>query len=94
LAKQKLPVPILAIHAIMLSSGRKGKIDRAFATFQEMKVFFGKTPTLHSFNALLFAAARTNRPSVMNILTVYQDMEMQVSILDLIPYYPPPQFAK
>merc|ERR1712134_197808 len=44
LLSRKLPVPAVVLNAIIMGSGRRGNLDRAFATFQESQGMFQKQP--------------------------------------------------
>jgi pentatricopeptide repeat protein len=58
-----------------MSAARLGQTDRAFATFQEYKPLFRVEPSVHSYNALIQAAALSYKPSVAKILSIFQEME-------------------
>jgi hypothetical protein len=75
LVKENSIVPQLALNSIIIASGRMGQLDRSFATFQEYKSLFGLDPDLHSYNALLMAAARSRMPKVNAMLAILQEME-------------------
>lgn len=75
LLSRKIPVPAVALNAIIMGSGRRGNLDRAFATFQESQSMFMKKHDIFAYNALLFATARSRNPSVINLLSVYEEME-------------------
>ena len=70
-----LPVPILAVNAIILGAGSRGQLDRAFATFKECQTLFKQPPSIFSYNALLHAISLSRLPSVVNILSIFQEME-------------------
>lgn len=75
LIKVQLSPPPVILDAIIMGSGKRGNIDRAFATFQEMKTVLNVPPTIHTYNALLFATSRSKVPKLVNMLSVLQDME-------------------
>jgi hypothetical protein len=75
LFKVQLSPPPVIFDAIIMGSGKRGNIDRAFATFQEMKTVLNIPPTIHTYNALLFATSRSKVPKLINMLSVLQDME-------------------
>ena len=75
LLSRKIPVPAVVLNAIIMGSGRRGNLDRAFATFQESQGMFQIQPDIFSYNALLYATSRARNPSVINLLSVYEEME-------------------
>lgn len=68
-------VPRLALHSLIGGAGRMGQIDRAFATFTEYSSLFSLEHDIRSYNALLYALARSYHPRVVSVLTILQDME-------------------
>ena len=70
-----LPVPILAVNAIIVGAGKRGQLDRAFATFKECQTLFKQPPSIFSYNSLLHAISLSRMPSVVNILSIFQEME-------------------
>lgn len=75
LKRRGLPVPIMAINASITGFGYLGFMNKASVTLAESKGLFNVTPTVHTYNAVLYATARSGQPNVMRMLSVYQDME-------------------
>jgi hypothetical protein len=53
-----------------------GQIVRAFDVFRDYEELFGFAHSIHSYNALLFAVAKSKAPNVESMLTVMQEMEV------------------
>jgi len=75
LSSKKLTIPSILLNSIIMGAGRISQVDRAFATFHEFESHFGTKPDLHSYNALLHAAAKSRYPTVRSVLAVIQEMD-------------------
>jgi Pentatricopeptide repeat domain len=65
----------LCLDSVVLGAGKRGTVDRAFATFQEYQTLFSVRPDVVSYNALLCAAAHTRAPTVQTFLKIFERME-------------------
>jgi hypothetical protein len=69
--------PILALNAILLSSGYVASLDRAFSLLQEYHQLFHIKPSLESYCALVHAVGRATStpPRVSVVVAVLQEMD-------------------
>jgi Pentatricopeptide repeat domain len=58
-----------------MASGSTDRLDRAFAAFEEYSGLFRLTKDVTTYNALLYAVARSKQPNLSNMLTILESME-------------------
>jgi hypothetical protein len=65
-----MPVPEIAVNAIVIAAGKVNQRDRLFACFQEYSSVFNIPHTVHSYNALLRGLAMTHHAPVRGNLDI------------------------
>lgn len=54
---------VAALNCVVLGCANIWDLDRAYQTFNAMETYFGLTPDIHSYNALICAFAKLNKVS-------------------------------
>jgi len=68
-------VPMIVLNGLIMSVGRHGQMDRAFATFEELPTVFGRKPDIFTFNSLLYAICFSISPRIKYMIPIFEEME-------------------
>ena len=68
-------VPMVVLNGLIMSVGRHGQMDRAFATFEELPTVFGREPDIFTFNSLLYAICFSISPRIKYMIPIFEEME-------------------
>lgn len=68
-------IPMVVLNGLIMSVGRHGQMDRAFATFEELPTVFGREPDVFTFNSLLYAICVSINPRISYMVPIFEEME-------------------